>query len=497
MKKPLYWLALLLTLGLLACNKQELENEQGDTFVGITLAFPGSDALKALPNDYNDAGTWEGEDIPETVSVFMVNETAGTVDYTSFSKDDFNNITDNKLTPTKAVKATAGHAVKAYVVINDKNDKVTTRLKGTAAAQFATAFEQAVDIVATEVASYNTSEKDVIMMTNELAPTATILVPNVSPAEAISGPNNHIVVRVSRIVSRAIVTMKNNLMDEIIVLKNANNLEGAKVKITKVAYSVGASNKKAFIIHKSDWSTPEPLYSFNPTDVATWKAGWAGLDYSQVENHTTLQQIASKDLVKGALSTEKDTRKFVLPVTHPENQYKKGNTTYFEILCEFTPDEIDGVPFTAPMPEKVYLGTNDLKFYSTREKAEEKGQKATEYYKGIMKYVIWLNPDKAYNGTDKITKSPTVRNQIYHAHISAFKGMGVPNNPINPGKNPDPNSANPPVDPNNPNPDPQNPNNPIKPEDPLQVKDTHLSVEIEVLDWTIHSYEVAIDSNIY
>ncbi|MGI6574261.1 MAG: hypothetical protein ACOX19_12910 [Fermentimonas sp.] len=30
-----------------------------------------------------------------------------------------------------------------------------------------------------------------------------------------------------------------------------------------------------------------------------------------------------------------------------------------------------------------------------------------------MYYYIWLNPNKAYGGAEKITMSPTVRNQVY------------------------------------------------------------------------------------
>jgi hypothetical protein len=189
-----------------------------------------------------------------------------------------------------------------------------------------------------------------------------------------------------------------------------------------------------------------------------------------------------------ALTTELADSKFVLPVTHEEKKYRKGNTTYFEVTAIFTPDAVidDGVD-TYTVGDDVFLGMNDGKFYSTRALAEASGQKAT-HYKGdkstgaIMKYVLWLNPDKIPGETgDKATMSPTVRNQVYHAHIKGFKQIGLPNNPLNPD---DPNSN-----------FPENPINPIKPEDPLQTDDTYLSVEITVVPWGIHSYEIELGND--
>ena len=90
-----------------------------------------------------------------------------------------------------------------------------------------------------------------------------------------------------------------------------------------------------------------------------------------------------------------------------------------------------------------------------------------------MKYVLWLNP-----GADKLkpTESPTVRNQIYHIHISSFKEIGLPENPIDPN-------------------DPDDPDNPIDPEDPLVTEKTYLSVSIKVLNWNLHSYTVDLGNN--
>ena len=66
---------------------------------------------------------------------------------------------------------------------------------------------------------------------------------------------------------------------------------------------------------------------------------------------------------------------------------------------------------------------------------------------------------------------------MYHAHISGFKSIGVPNNPLNP---------------KDPNTDSENPINPIDPTHPLENNDTYLSVEITVVPWGVSSYEVSL-----
>ena len=122
-----------------------------------------------------------------------------------------------------------------------------------------------------------------------------------------------------------------------------------------------------------------------------------------------------------------------------------------------------------------------------------------------MKYVLWLNPNEIPGAAKaKATMSPTVRNQVYHAHITGFKQIGLPNNPLNPDdpNNPqvDPKDPTKPMDPTNPDYNPdipgnENPINPIKPEDPLQTDDTYLSVQITVVPWGIHSYEINLGND--
>ncbi|HJD75550.1 MAG TPA: Mfa1 family fimbria major subunit [Bacteroides reticulotermitis] len=403
--------------------------------------------------------------------------------------------------PTLAIKATPGEEVKAYVVINDVNNKVTDALKNVTPSKFSEAFSAAAEAIASEVSAFK-DEKDVILMTNTVEPTAVTLVAGVTEADAKVGTVNLIKVDVQRVVSRAIVTIKTDFKDTIDVA-NANGVKGSIITIKDVKYGVGQSNKNFFILQNKDFLTPPSVYSYLPGVVDALM-----FDNSGLAAMSEVSKIADKANAKvvAALAAEKPG-KFVLPVTHAAKNYVKGNTTYFEIQIAFTPDYVDGTG-TYNAGDSVYLGKNDGKFYTTREKAEESGQKSV-YYKGnksaggaIAKYIVWLNPDvvPGTGSTKKASQSPTVRNQVYHVHITGFKKIGVPNNPLNPGIPEDPtkpvgpdNPINPkyPADPN----DPADPLNPIDPTHPLETEDTYLSVEITVLPYTVHSYEVDLGTD--
>lgn len=485
--KFLVMAAMALGLGVFAaCSNDDEPNvpESGKTYVGVSIAFPGAkEGSRALPEDYNSNGEWKGRDEIKSITVYVVNETAGTVDYSTFGKDQFEGITpDGFLKPKLAVKATPGHNIKAYVVINDVNKKATDKLKNVGAANFESKFKDLiVEAKASEVAAYS-GGKEAVMMTNDKEAASITVEAGVSKQDAIAGTKNQAKIKVSRVASRAIVTIKTGVKGEGVKVKNANGENTSTLTLKEITYSVGQSNGNFFNMKRADWKTPDPVYEFVPSTTDTWTSNYDKFDYSEVGNYKTLQEIANKEneTVKTALANEQFS-KFVLPVTHATNNYRKGNTTYFEVRCTFVPDQIDGEVYNEG-PKTVYLGTNDGKFYSTREKAEKNGQKATQYKDGVMKYVLWLNPNKPYGGAEKITESPTVRNQIYHAHITGFKEIGVPNNPLHP-KDPD--------DPK----DPKNPNNPIDPNDPLQTDDTYMSVSITVLNWGMHSYEVDLGND--
>lgn len=483
-----------IAIGMVACSNDDVpqtpESLRGTTYASIAVKLPNGPSTRAALTE-----TWKGLDSINTITVFLVNETLGTIDHSTFGTSQFDAIdADGVLKPNLAVKATPGEKVKAYVVLNGNSDVLTT-LKEATPSTFNTVYETAVKKNASDLAK-NEAGKDVIMMTNNVQPTATTIQPNVKEADAKTGSANTVEVKVERVVSRALATVAATAKTTAIPVNDAMNVKQSEITIQSVNYVVGQSNKEFFLTKKTDWKTPDAVYNHVP---GVW-------DPELFDNTGLAKSIAMKEATGAAaiadfntaLTTELADSKFVLPVTHADADYRKGNTTYFEVTAIFTPDAVDGGAYTAGTD--VFLGMNDGKFYSTRASAEASGQKAT-HYKGtgttvtttkgaIMKYVLWLNPDKVPGETgDKATMSPTVRNQVYHAHIKGFKQIGLPNNPLNPTDpmNPDPLNTTAPGN--------ENPINPIKPEDPLQTEDTYLSVEIKVLPWGIHSYEIELGND--
>lgn len=480
-----------LLLGLASCKSDRqdaaLQNGECDTYVGVSVRFPAPET-RDLPGDYNQKGEWQGRDKIEKIKVYVATTSNGatTISSNEFTEAAFNGINNGILAPNLAVEAKSGDQVKVYVVINDVNSKVTSILdqKASDGATFDAEFQKAVAAVAAiaDVAKYE-AEKDIVLMTNEKAPVDMTIAPNVSKEDAIGGKANRVEVRVSRVASRAIVTVDDQVKKTIEVKRSITDAQGvtkeettATVTVKDIAYQVTGSALQFNVLEdRKDWKVAAPVYDFAPTS-STWAdlvtEGANKMLYSDAEGYKAALTATDNtvDKVKKALGDEKFS-KFVLPVTHAEGKYMKGNTTMFEIKATFTVDQIDGAAPTGTDAQTVYLGLSDGKFYSTKEKAEamdvnatstsEKKQSAKEYKNGEMYYYIWLNPDVEYSNLDKtISESPTVRNQVYHAHITGFGEMGVADK------------------------------DEIKPDEPLETKKTHLSVQLQVLPWTIHSYKV-------
>lgn len=483
-----------LLLGLASCKSDRqdaaLQNGECDTYVGVSVRFPAPET-RALPDDHNKLdGEWQGRDVIKKIKVYVATTSNGatTISSDQFTEANFGGINNGILAPNLAVEAKSGDKVKIYVVINDVNGKVTTLLdqKATAnAATFDAEFQQAVATVAAiaDVAKYE-NEKDIVLMTNETAPVEMEIKPNISKEDAIGGKANRVEVRVSRVASRAIVTVDDDVKKTIEVKRSFTDAQGtttesttATVTVKDIMYQVTGSALQFNVLEdRTNWKVANDVYSFIPTSknwtaLATEATG--KMLFSDAEGYKAAIVKTDNTLanVKAALGDEKFS-KFVLPVTHAAGKYMKGNTTMFEIKATFTVDKIDDAAADETV-KTVYLGLSDGKFYSTKEKAEamdkalgagvtyEKKQSAKEYKNGEMYYYIWLNPDVDYNDLTKtISESPTVRNQVYHAHITGFDEMGVADK------------------------------DEIKPDEPLETKKTHLSVQLRVLPWTIHSYTV-------
>ena len=166
--------------------------------------------------------------------------------------------------------------------------------------------------------------------------------------------------------------------------------------------------------------------------------------------------------------------------TGDETGYRKGNTTYVIIAAQITPQGkalAEGQTYTAG--NDLFYGVQDKKFYADEATAKTKNAPSTaftdgrdnviKYAKGICYYVAWLNPDVI---TDPV-KSPVLRNNIYHVNIVKMGKIGYSGNPFNPnGDNP--------KDPDDKTPDPK---------ETLYPVETYMSVEINVVNWGVHSFD--------
>lgn len=474
---------LFLTIGLASCSKdnEPSKQTQGDTYVGVSLKFASGSSTRSLPEDYNSKGEWKGRDEIKDVTVFLVNTAKGTIDFNSFGVGSFQSITsDGVLNPTLALKATSGDNVDVYVVVNGNKDILAT-LKATPVGEFATVFAAEQAKVVADVAKYDNG-KDVVMMTNAKSVSINVQ-PNITSEDAKNGTNNRADVNVERVAARAFVTIDKEVTAKTIKAR-INGVEKEVGSVTDVKYAVGQVNKAFYLMKKSDFKTPLYDLAINKN----WADNKLKFDYSGLDSFTNVTEIdddKSSNLTQLSEElTKETTSKFVLPLTH--DQYQKGNTTYVEIQATFKPNANiwgDTKVISAPEAGKtIWLGANG-KFYSSEENAKNpeaggvKDQKVGEFRNGIMKYVVWLNPDDITTPV----QSPVVRNQVYHIHISGFNEIGLNNNPINPNPQPEP------------GPDP----NPINPDDPLSTPKTYLSVSVKVLNWGIHSYKIKLGNDNY
>jgi hypothetical protein len=493
MRKIINYLTIAaIALGFAACNNEDVPNPEtgkGNTYVGVTLRFAQGSTTRALPGDHNPViGGWKGRDKIEDVTVFLVSPGNQTIDFETFYLSQFHEIDANGvLKPKIAVKATPNDNVDVYVVVNGNNDIITT-LKNTSATNFETAFTAAAVAVASEVATYDgVANKETVMMTNTAKKTINVAagVTEEQAKDPNGTGNNHAQVEVERVVARTMLTVETKAGTNWQINRNIGGVSTPIAEVTGVQYGVGQSNRKFYIMKKSNYVTPENVYSYVPAGGDWATQSNTLFDYSGLNSFTNAQEFtydASNTAIGEKLNSE-TTSKFVLPVTHTAINYKKGNTTYVEIRAKFKPltagwGDTEVELATLGANADLFLGANGL-FYSSEANATNPAtggvanQKVKTYTGSIMKYVLWLNP-----GADKLkpTESPTVRNQIYHIHISSFKEIGLPENPIDPN-------------------DPDDPDNPIDPEDPLVTEKTYLSVSIKVLNWNLHSYTVDLGNN--
>ena len=524
----------LLTIGLVAltsCKKDQKEPHQneGTTYVNVAISIPTG--LRATPgegddDEYNPKGKWNGKDAIENITVYVVDKNS--VSWDGYTKADFDitpatSTTNITIKTKKAILTTPGNK-KVYVVINAPQ-AIKDYLNKAIPNEFEQAYEKAVSVIAAKEATKADGDgNDVILMTNATAPAEQTIEDGVKEEEAKNGPKNQIKVQVQRAVARVILTTTKDEYD----ITRADGVVLGKIK--NITYAV-AQGEKSFYLTQKRFSSSSSRgvvttlgYNFIPRTDKSTGALKANVypdmekyyDYSDLVE-TAKPGKARKALVAASLNDalaigEKslESSAFIFENTHKYGKYdifdykggyKRANTAYVLVRATFVPNNdafADKAKFTTPYQEgeTFYVGENGALYRSALNVTDEKssgaggveGQKYSEYTNGKVLYYAIVNPDN----TEKPLNAPVYRNSIYHISVTGFKKIGMNWNPLFPE---DPNTIDPNVGSKNPDPKPNNPNEPvppIKPEDNLSPKETYMSVDVSVIPWNVHSYNIEL-----
>lgn len=451
------------------------------------------------------------------------------------------------LKPKKGIKVNSavGKTVKVYVVLNDIAGKAKALLANVNAVDFEAKFKEVIELstqaqalgtvadgpnpatAAGKIAKKNGVDNETIMMTC-FEPSAPLTIEAaVSEADAIAGVKNQAKVKVERSVARAMVSTKAESY-EIKATTQIGSIAAGQVlaTVSDIRWVVAQGERKQYLSKKrgtvpeNTWVTPGSDYvstNANFQAQATMYYDYTGLWDDHNADPTMVSGTKVPTLANYQLQDVTDelaqrlSGKFLLPNTHKSgidaatSHYKRGNTAYVLVRAKFTPKKeafIDkGKNYTdgTPVPEYTdgddfFVGENGQFYVSMKSVTDPKvggvaGMKAHKYVKGKVLYYAWLNPSTT--SPDSWWNSPVVRNNIYHIHIKSIKKLGFNWNPLVPNPQ-NPNDPNGPINPNNPDPNPDEPGTPIPtdPEQPLPDQDTFMSVEVTVLPWKVHSYEV-------
>ena len=382
--------------------------------------------------------------------------------------------------------------------------------------------------------------KDVILMTGEEV--YPVIDDNVSATEAVSGYKNRPEISVKRAVARVLVTTAATSFDFKGVNPNNGNIEASAIKVSNLTYVVAQGENK-FYFSDDIVSRFSPAYEIVPSNDDYWTENFQAsyqnvgshYDYSglwkntagpsakvkgvTVPTRTVFNANAADELTNVTNDLNEGLKgEFILPTGHhydtdrKQSGYRKGNTAYILVRGFLTPkyvvqadgSVVDGA--TLPANADLYLGTNGV-FYANQAtvrntaKKGVAGQTAQLFKARKVLYFAWINPDNLV--TSKVVNSPVSRNNIYHVQIKGISKVGANWNPLVPTLDPhnpkiaDPNDPDNPINKNPINPDPRPDNNPYEPKDPpvnpqdhLSIQDTWMSVNVNILPWAVHSYEI-------
>ena len=514
----------LLTIGLVAltsCKKDEKEPQknEGTTYVSVAINLQSSLRAGDSSDDkeFNYKGTWNGKDAIETIAVYVVGD--GSVSYGQYTRADFkiDKATDDTnitIKPNKAILTKPG-TKKVYALINAP-EEITKTLEKSMPAHFNEAYAKAVkDMTTAQVAHPNGEKEDVIMMSN--ADECKIDVKDgATEEEAKQGIKNLAKVNVKRVVARVILTTTQPSYE--IKLQDGTVLG----TISNITYAVAQGEKAFYISQQKDkaGSIITPGYDFlplvdpaNPSKLTNYDKQAEIYDYSDLHSTVTTPRAAIvADNLTAALEIGKkslESSAFIFEASHPFGEngqtianytggFRRGNTPYVLVRTKFTPadnafynDYQKGLFKKDGADGTFYRGEDGL-FYvniSTKDRPSKypnrnvPNQKYTKFEAGKVLYHVFVNPDNILKTLD----APAYRNNIYHISVTGFKTLGLNWNPLYPEdpdtpeqKNPDPKPKD---DPNTP---------PYVPGDFNTPKETYLAVEVNVIPWNVHSYDIEL-----
>lgn len=503
-------LALALVGGMSACTQRggndtpEPNSSTGNTYMSVAISTTQpSNMLKAKEDKrHNEEGEYEGRDKIEDLTVYVISLPDGKVEPQEFTNLEPKTGKKNEYL-TKAWKVDAGKK-EVYVLANIAGTGIKTALDAAKSkSAFEAAYAKAYDMTDEDgvLAGYAKFDgtNDIIAMNGKTEAPMEV-VGGVKKEQAEAGKANCAKINLRRLVAQTVVT-RSDVEDNLTIKATRDGKEIALATLSDLKWDVMQFEKTTYLAPMPTEDGKDatrvdycmtPSFKFIPADlnaftnnaaskyfyhkmsgfdVTTFTPGAKGSNVDNIVTKPMKFVTETTHQYGGKLKTDDSTN------TGDETGYRKGNTPYVIVSAKITPSteawatgEEDGTS-----DDNLYLGLNDGKFYRSKDnatKANGNDEKNVITYKGATcYYVAWLNPD---DPTDPVT-SPVLRNNIYHVNIKGFKNIGYTGNPFNPTDDP--------KDPNEKTPDPK---------ETLYPVDTYMAVEIIVINWGVHSYDIEL-----
>jgi hypothetical protein len=519
MKRNVYYLFMMLALliGLGSCSNNDEDNQErellssGTTHMGFTIKVPSARNAKSADDpNYNMVGTYTGYTKINHLDIYLLTSDGQTLLMNRrFQNTEFvfgsSPTGEDMIRLTSPFKTVPGDKV-MLVVINSPNaihaivppdnflysSSTSNSLTPStiinpqpspttpSSAPLSLAY---VDMSTSITVGSDIMYEDVLVLAGKS--TVFTIQDDITQQDVISTGVNMIDLNVIRVPSRAIIT---TTAPSTVV----NSLGVTLGTISNLTYSVVQGANSVYLLPQLDANGFTQSWGYNYVP-----GPGAGLDYASnapiyydYSDISTLNRAIPARPASGNISVLPGV--FLFETTHPygtdasSTSYRKGTTPYILVRAQFAPDPaqiVGGGPL--PADGTFYVGATDGRIYSSIADAQSYAygsadQYVSTYTAGKVLYYVWLNPDNI----QKPINSPVIRNNIYHVNINSFQSIGLNWNPLIP-----PGSSTP----HNPDSQPSTgvePPSLVNPNDPLSDSNTYMSVEVTVLNWTVHSYGV-------